>query len=64
MRTFFRAATGMGTVVVLASCVWALGAQQRPPSPPPPPAAQPKPGSAAAASGAHLPLHRLFHRVR
>ena len=52
MRTFFRAATGMGIVVVLASCVWALGTQQRPASPPAPPAAQPKPGSAAAASGA------------
>ena len=55
MRTFFRAATGMGIVVVLGSFVWALGAQQRPASPPPPPAAQPKPGSAAAAAPGATP---------
>jgi HEAT repeat protein len=55
MRTFFRAATGMGIVVVLASFGWALGAQQRPASPPPPPAAQPKPGSAAAAAPGAAP---------
>jgi HEAT repeat protein len=48
MRTRFRVATGTG-MVVLALCVWARGAQQRPSSSPSP-AAQPKPGSTAAAA--------------
>jgi HEAT repeat protein len=52
MRTDFRVATGTGMVLLLALCVCARGAQQRPASAQPPAVAQPKPGSTAAAASA------------
>jgi HEAT repeat protein len=48
MRTGFRVATGTGMVALVALCIWARAAQQRPASSPLPAVAQSKPDSMTA----------------